>query len=195
MYRTLAAHPEYTPAFAGALSNLAGHFGGFGWWEEALAAAQESLDLRRALAAAHPDAFTPDLASTLNNMITCLSELDRRKEALVIAQEAVALRRALAKTRPQAFTPALAMTLGALGRLQQDSNAPQNALNSFREALSLLSPYFLALPSAHARLIIALRRDYISCAAAVGIDPELAILSPIADELQYFEPKEHGNGD
>ena len=59
--------------------------------EEALAAAQEAVDIRRALAAARPEAFTPDLAGSLNNLAGALSELGQREEALAAAQEAAEL--------------------------------------------------------------------------------------------------------
>jgi tetratricopeptide (TPR) repeat protein len=57
--------------------------------EEALAAAQEAVDIYRDLARARPEAFTPDLAMSLNNLANCLSALGRREEALAAAQEAV----------------------------------------------------------------------------------------------------------
>jgi len=42
--------------------------------EDALAASQEAVDIRRQLAAARPDAFLPDLAMSLNNLGNRLSE-------------------------------------------------------------------------------------------------------------------------
>jgi tetratricopeptide (TPR) repeat protein len=62
-----------------------------GRWEEALAAGQEAVKLRRALAAARPEAFTPNLAMSLNNLANRLSELGRREEALAAGQEAADL--------------------------------------------------------------------------------------------------------
>jgi tetratricopeptide (TPR) repeat protein len=57
--------------------------------EEALAATQEAVDIRRRLAEANPQAFLPDLASSLNNLGRDLSNLGRREEALAATQEAV----------------------------------------------------------------------------------------------------------
>jgi tetratricopeptide (TPR) repeat protein len=73
------------------LNNLANRLSELGRREEALAAAQEAVQIRRALAAARPEAFTPDLARSLSNLAAMLSELGRREEALAAAQEAAAL--------------------------------------------------------------------------------------------------------
>ena len=48
------------------------------------------MALRRALAAARPDAFQPDLAQSLNNLSVRLSALGRREAALAAVEEAVA---------------------------------------------------------------------------------------------------------
>ena len=76
--------------------------------EEALAASQEAVDIRRRLAQTRPDAFLPDLATSLNNLGRHLSNLGRREEALAASREAVDIRRPLAQTRPDAFLPDLA---------------------------------------------------------------------------------------
>ncbi len=60
-----ADHPR-TPVLAVGLNNLAHRFSALGRREEALAAAEEAVTLRRALAAARPDAFTPALATSLS---------------------------------------------------------------------------------------------------------------------------------
>ena len=90
------------------LNNLANRLSELGRREEALKAAEEAVQIRRALAAARPEAFTPDLAMSLNNLANRLSELGRREEALKAAEEAADLYRALAAARPEAFTPDLA---------------------------------------------------------------------------------------
>jgi tetratricopeptide (TPR) repeat protein len=73
------------------LNNLGTGLSGLGRREEAVAAAQEAVDIRRRLAAARPDAFLPDLAMSLNNLGARLSGLGRRDEAVAAAQEAVAV--------------------------------------------------------------------------------------------------------
>ena len=56
------------------LNNLSVRLGELGRREEALAAIQEAVTIRRELAAARPDAFRPDLASSLNNLSHRLGE-------------------------------------------------------------------------------------------------------------------------
>ena len=55
---------------------------GLGRREDALTAIEETVKIRRGLAAARPDAFLPDLATSLNNQSNTLSDLGRREDAL-----------------------------------------------------------------------------------------------------------------
>ena len=55
------------------LNNLSVRLADLGRREEALAAIEEAVTLRRQLAAARPDAFPPDLAASLNNLSSRLS--------------------------------------------------------------------------------------------------------------------------
>jgi len=71
------------------LAHGANYLSYLGRREEALAAAEEAVELYRALASARPDAFTPNLAGSLNNLAAMLSGLGRREEALAAAEEAV----------------------------------------------------------------------------------------------------------
>ena len=102
---------ELQSFYAGWLNKLGNRLSDLGRREDALAAAQEAVDIRRRLAADRPDAFLPDLAGSLNNLGARLSDLGRREEALAAAQEAVDIRRRLAASRPDAFLPDLASSL------------------------------------------------------------------------------------
>ncbi len=189
-----AARPDaFTPNLAMSLSNLAIRLSDLGRREEALAAAQEAAEIYRALAAARLDALLPNLAGSLNNLANVLSALGRREEALGTAQEAVELYLALAATRPDAFTPDLATSLGALGMLRRTLDEPADAMASFGEALALMTRYFLALPAAHAPLIVNLTRGYLSCAEAAGLDPDEALLDPIFETFKSLMPEEEKN--
>jgi hypothetical protein len=66
------------------------------WRDDALAAIQEAVTIRRELAAARPEPFRPDLAMALNNLATALAALGRGEEALAASQEAATIRRELA---------------------------------------------------------------------------------------------------
>ncbi len=92
--------------------------------EDALAAVEEAVEIRRELARERPDAFRPDLATSLNNLSL---ELGTWEEALVAIEEAVAIRRQLAARWLAAFQPALARSLlnraDILDRLQRTAEA------------------------------------------------------------------------
>lgn len=113
-FRHLAERSQDVVAWdkaAASLTNLAIRLRDLGRREQALAAAEEAVQLYRTLAEAHPDAVTPDLAASLNNLASSLSELGRPEQAFVAAEEAADLYRTLAEARPDAFTPNLASSL------------------------------------------------------------------------------------
>jgi tetratricopeptide (TPR) repeat protein len=130
------------------LNNLASRLSELGRREEALAAAQEAVRLRRELAAARPDAFLPNLAVSLNNLAAMLSELGRREEALATAQEAVCLYRDLAVARPGAFPPNLAGSLNNLANTLSDLGRREEALAAAQEAVRLYRELAAARPDA-----------------------------------------------
>jgi tetratricopeptide (TPR) repeat protein len=103
--------------------------------EEALEATQEAVEIRRRLAAQHPDAFLPDLASSLNSLGVDLSEMGRWAEALQATQEAVDLYRRLAAQHPDAFLPYLAGSLTNLGNRLSEMGRWAEALQAAQEAV------------------------------------------------------------
>jgi len=105
--------------------------------EEALAATQEAVDIRRRLAQTRPDAFLPALATSLNNLGGDLSNVGRREEALAATQEAVDIDRRLAQTRPDAFLPDLAMSLNNLGNGLSNLGRREEALAATQEAVDI----------------------------------------------------------
>jgi tetratricopeptide (TPR) repeat protein len=104
---------------------------------EALQATQEAVEIRRRLAAQHPDAFLPDLARSLINLGKALSELGQRDEALEATQEAVDLYRRLAAQHPDAFLPDLAGSLANLGAMLSALGQRAEALQATQEAVDL----------------------------------------------------------
>jgi tetratricopeptide (TPR) repeat protein len=85
--------------------------GDLGRREEALAAIEEAVTIRRTLAQTQPDTFLPDLAASLNNLAPRLSGLGRREEALAAIEEAVTVRQTLAQAFPTVFTSRYANSL------------------------------------------------------------------------------------
>ncbi|KAF7967650.1 hypothetical protein HWV62_33607 [Athelia sp. TMB] len=116
---------------------LSSRLGYAGRLEEALAAIDDSVHLRRALATHQPDAFNAKLARSLNNLSTCLSKLGQREEALTVIQEAVSLCRTLAAERPQAINADLASSLGNLSKFLSDLGQREEALMVIQETMGL----------------------------------------------------------
>ena len=106
--------PDAANRLAASLNALSLRLGDLGLREDALAAIEEAVTLRRELAAARPDTFGPGLAGSLNNLSICLADLGRREEALAAVEEGTDTYRELARTRPDALGPELAMSLGNL---------------------------------------------------------------------------------
>jgi tetratricopeptide (TPR) repeat protein len=121
------------------LVGLSNRLGDLGRREDALAAIEEAVTIRRELAAARPGAFLPDLAASLTNQSGRLSELGRREDALAAVEEAVTIRRELAAARPDAFLPDLATSLNnqsvflsELGRREEALAAIEQAVTAYR---------------------------------------------------------------
>ncbi len=93
VYRRLAkVRPDaFLPDLAGSLNNQSICLGDLGRREQALAAIEEAVSIRRGLAKARPDAFLPDLAGSLNNQSNRLGDLGRREQALAAIEEAIHL--------------------------------------------------------------------------------------------------------
>ena len=66
--RAIDGQPDAADRLAGSLNNLSVRLADLGRPEEALAAIEEAVTIRRELAAARPDAFRPDLAGSLTNL-------------------------------------------------------------------------------------------------------------------------------
>ena len=142
LYRAGATggEPDAASQLARSLNNLSARLSDLGRREEALAAIQEAVTIRRELAAARPDAYRPDLAASLNNLSADLAALGRQEEALAASEEAAQAYQELAAARPDAFRPALATSLNnlavrlaALGRREEDLAAIQEAVTIRRE--------------------------------------------------------------
>jgi tetratricopeptide (TPR) repeat protein len=114
--------------------------------EEALAAIEEAVAIRREVAAARPDAFRPDLADSLNKQAVRLSALGRREEALAAIEGAVAIRRELAGARPDAFRPDLAGSLNNQSICLSDLGQREEALAAIEEAVAIYQEVAAARP-------------------------------------------------
>ncbi|KAF7967648.1 hypothetical protein HWV62_33603 [Athelia sp. TMB] len=128
---------DTTEKLADSLSNLSVYMSDLGRHKDALAATQEAVGLRRALAAERPEAFSADLAESLHNLSIDLSSHGRHEEALAVIQEAVGRHRALAAKRPEAFNADLATSLNGLSIRLSDHGRHEEALAAIQEAVGL----------------------------------------------------------
>jgi tetratricopeptide (TPR) repeat protein len=133
---------------ASALNNAANYLSAVGRREEALAAAKETVQIRRELASARPEAFKPDLAMSLNNLAPMLSALGQREDALTAAKEAVQIRRELASAQPEAFTPYLAGSLNNLANILSALGQREEALAAAQESVQIRRELASTLPEA-----------------------------------------------
>ena len=109
--KRLADHSADDSERAWRLGGLSNRLGDLGRREEALAAAEQAVDIYSQLAEARPDEFLPDLAASLNNQSNRLAGLGRREEALAAIEQAVDIYSRLAQARPDEFLPDLARSL------------------------------------------------------------------------------------
>ena len=85
------------------LNNLGNRLSELGRREEALAAADEAVRIRRQLAAARPDAFLPDLAMSLGARGNVLLGMERHADAAASFREGIEALRPLFQRVPAAF--------------------------------------------------------------------------------------------
>jgi tetratricopeptide (TPR) repeat protein len=133
---------ELTPTLASALTNYAIGLSAIGRREEAVAPAEEALNLFRVLEQKNQGRFTPDLATVLNNYANRLWAVGRWDEALASAEECLELYRVLGQTNPVAFAADLAMALtnyatllSTMGRWEESVAAAEDAV-TMRRALA-----------------------------------------------------------
>ena len=187
-----AGEPDAANRLAASLNNLSIRLSDLGRAEEALAAIEEAVAIRRELATADPGAFLPSLARSLTNLSSSLSDVGRPEDALSVSQEAAGLYRELTAARPDAFRPDLATSLtnlandlGELGQAEEALATIQEAAEVYRELTSADSDAFtrdlaLSLNNLSVRLSeLGWRDDALSVSQeAVAIRRKLAAANP-----------------
>jgi tetratricopeptide (TPR) repeat protein len=172
------------------LNNLGAMFSNLGRREEALAASQEAVDIRRRLAQTRPDAFLPDLAMSLNNLGAMFSNLGRREEALAASQEAVDIYRRLAQTRPDAFLPNLATSLSVMSDVLAALDRQEEAVRMATQALEILAPFVERHPQTYQGLARTMGADILRYSEAAGQQADNALLARVARALGHGEAVE-----
>jgi tetratricopeptide (TPR) repeat protein len=190
LYRGLAAARPlaFEPDLAMALNNLSLRLLDVQRPQEALPAIEEAVKIRRRLASARPDAYRADLANALYNQSVILWNVGQQEEALVLLEDAVNGFRKLSKDNPNAVDPLLlARALAFLGSSRAEIGQTAIGLARLEEALSILSPSFIALPAAHAPLISKMVWEYARGCRMSGAEPNRALMTPIIEAFQQMQ--------
>jgi tetratricopeptide (TPR) repeat protein len=132
----------------GWFNNLALRLKDLRWREEALAAAEVSVGLRRALAEMLPEAAVPDLAQSINTLANRLHDLGQHEKARAASEDAVRIYRALVEAGLDGFTPDLALSLTNLAGALSDLNRCEEALAAGEEAARIYRALAEARPVA-----------------------------------------------
>lgn len=112
-----------------------------------------------------------------------LGELGRREEALAATREAVDTFRKLAEKRPDAVLPSLAMSLSVHGDSLTALDRHTGAHDAYLESITTLAPSFTQHPTAHAALMRATMRGYLTASTSADLPPDQALLTPIQHTL------------
>jgi tetratricopeptide (TPR) repeat protein len=194
LLRPMAARdPGLSATLARWISDLGVRLSDLGQREAALAAAREAVELYRAPAAQHADAFRPDLATSLNNLAAMLSDLGEREKALAAAREAVDLYRALAAQHPDAFRPDLAWSLWVLAHCLDAVGQQRDGLAANAEAITTLIESFRQVPRVQAGLMQEMVGTYRYRCAQLGAEPDEALLAPVTAVFDSLGDAADGN--
>jgi tetratricopeptide (TPR) repeat protein len=191
IHRELAqAHPDaFLPELALSLNNVSNRLSEIGRREEALAAAREAVKAFRQSTQIRPDVYAPALAQSLMNLGASLSDFGLYKEAIVNTQEAIKIQRKLAETQPGAL-PDLAVSLNNLVTMLSALGRQEKAFSIREEAIRILTPSFLRLPTDFAPWMAMMVQDYLARAETAGKEPDADLLTPILEILESLSTSE-----
>jgi tetratricopeptide (TPR) repeat protein len=116
---------------------LGKRFSNAGLYQQALAATEKAVEIRRELAAEMPAEHGPGLALSLNNLGKILSELGLPEQAATAAGQAVELYQQLATANRAAHEPGLAVALSNLAADLWALGRPDDALAAVEEAVEI----------------------------------------------------------
>ncbi|WP_406486003.1 tetratricopeptide repeat protein [Streptomyces phaeochromogenes] len=141
--------PSYEPNLALLLSNLGNRLADEGYRGEALAAAEQAVEIRRRLAVGNSAATEFALADSLSNYGTHLADIGRRDEALSVAQEAIEIYdRLAAAVNPADYESALARALSSYGTHLAEMGRRDEALAVAERAVQIFDRLAVGNPAA-----------------------------------------------
>ncbi len=135
---------------AAALGTLGIRYSNLKRLEDALAASEEAVQIRRDLYRKSPDVFAEVLASSLNNLGIRYSNLKRLEDALAASEEAVQILRDPYRKSPDVFAEVLASSLNNLGIWYSNLKRLEDALAASEEAVQILRDLYRKNPDVFA---------------------------------------------
>ena len=171
---------------ASALNNLSLRLAAAGREEEALAASEESVEIRRPLTAADPAAHAVNLASALSNLSSRLAAAGRGEEALAASEESVDTYRPLAAANPAIHVSNLASALNNLSNRLAAAGHGEEALAAIEETVEIRRPLAAANPAAHAPHLASALSNLSLRLAAAGHGEEA--LAAIEESVDTYRP-------
>ena len=152
--------------------------------DEALAAIEEAVAIRRELVVTDPEAYRAELAVALSNWSNRLSVLGRNEEAAAAIEEAVAIGRELVVADPEAFRPDLALYLHNVSYCFAALDRHEEALTAVREAVTIRRALVAAHPEAFRWLLATSLNNLSSRLSDLGRMQEA--LSAIREAVSIF---------
>lgn len=147
--RPPAADQSDPPEQARGHTALAEHQWRTGLHAEAIATADQAIEIYRRLAADNPFSYQPNLATVLTTQSDYLAETGQSRQALQAATEAVDISENLTRFAPDTFLPGLAMALSSLSNRLAETSQREQALAAAERAVVIRRQLADADPTAH----------------------------------------------
>jgi Tetratricopeptide repeat len=146
--RGLPESPLNRNTLAGSLHNYSIFLSNMDRDEEAFAAMNECVSIRRELAKANPAAYEPDFAFSLQTFADDLRVAKQLQNAEKAAREAVDIQTRLAAANPDAYRSTLANALGILGNVYSNAQRHEDAQAAYRHSVDIFRELARTAPAA-----------------------------------------------
>lgn len=132
---------DFAPQKVTAILNFASALQDAGAFDRAETLINEVIGLSKQLNRKSPDVYNEELSTALNNRGVLYAEAGKIVQAKSDLLDAEKLRRCLAAEDPNAYNYRLAATLDSLANLDLYGGIPNDAIDKWKEAISLLQVY------------------------------------------------------
>ena len=166
------------------VGNLGNRYTALGLNEDACKETQEAVRLFRELDSKHPAIFRHDLAKALNNLGNKYINVGQIEIAIDSAKEAISIYNDLAAKQPETILPERAFSYSGLGHCLSAGGDYEASLGAFNQAIKLLVPQIISLPSIYSQAMHALVEGYLGACDKLNIPPDMSIIDPIIAKIK-----------